>query len=184
LLRRLSLSVSHRALIERFKLRSQRYGADALRAALQRMGSGARREDFLALRCAEYLFDEGLNPLFNAQIVRLRPDLFDSSLPHTLYVEAKQYSEGKGLRAKLRKACWQIWSTWSELEGQSHLTEGFLLVFRLGGPLVTFDTSVRFENRTLYPVLVDLAPNPSRGHAEKIRPIHIGAAEMIPAHQV
>lgn len=180
LLGRIGLLLSHRALIMRFKQRCERFEADALRTAIERLGPQARREDYLTQSCARALFEEGLNPLFNAAIVRLRPDLFDPGAGWTLYVEAKQYSTLATLRANLKKASWQVWSTWSELEGARHVSEGFLLVFRLGGPLVQFETSVRFNNRTLYPIVVDLAPSDARGHAEREKPIYVEAAELLP----
>jgi hypothetical protein len=117
LLGRIGLLLSHRALIMRFKQRCERFEADTLRTAVERLGPQARREDYLTQKCARALFEEGLNPLFNAAIVRLRPDLFDPGAGWTLYVEAKQYSTLATLRANLKKASWQVWSTWSELEG-------------------------------------------------------------------
>ncbi|OGQ94499.1 MAG: hypothetical protein A2521_15120 [Deltaproteobacteria bacterium RIFOXYD12_FULL_57_12] len=185
ILRRVGLHLSYRALILRLKTRCERFDGDSLRERMERLSKmkpGARKEDLLTEHCARYLFDQGLNPLFNASIVRLRPDLFDSSsAPEALYVEAKQYSETNGLRKKLQKATWQVWSTWSELEGSNRVSEGYLLVFRVGGPLVQFDDRVRFQNKTLYPILVDIAPPNMRGSREKSQPIHIAAAEMIPS---
>jgi len=180
LLRRVGLAISYRSLMLRFKARCERFDAESLRGELASLGRNAKPEDFLTQRCARYLFDQGLNPLFNAPIIKLRPDIYDASGRWTLYVEAKQYSTGNGLKARLVRAAWQVWSTWAELEGAQRLSEGFLLVFRLGGPLIHFDAAARFQNRTLYPVVVDLAPASARGHAEKVRPIQISAAELVP----
>jgi hypothetical protein len=179
-LRRVGLSLSYRGLLRRFKTRCERFDVDFLREKLDQMSANGRREDFLTKRCAEYLFDQGLDPLFNASIAgRLRPDLFQNSGVHSLYIEAKQYTSRSDVPA-VRKAAWQLWSTWSELEGPYNVREGFLLVFRLGGPLVVFEQDVRFSNRTLHPLLVDLAPGDQRGSAEKEATIHISAADMLP----
>jgi very-short-patch-repair endonuclease len=179
-LRRVGLSLSYRGLLRRFKTRCERFDVDFLREKLDQMSANGRREDFLTKRCAEYLFDQGLDPLFNASIAgRLRPDLFHDGGVHSLYIEAKQYTSRSDVSA-VRKAAWQLWSTWSELEGPYNVREGFLLVFRFGGPLVVFEQDVRFSNRTLHPLLVDLAPGDQRGSAEKEATIHISAADMLP----
>jgi hypothetical protein len=153
--------------------------AENLRLAIEKEFQ-SRPEEFLTLAAAEFLFDQGLNPLFNAPIVKLRPDLFDANLPHALYVEAKQYD--KNPRRTILRAVWQVWDTWNELDSQHQVREAFLLVFRRSGPLVTFDESVHLEGKTLYPVLVDIAPTSQKGSKAKEKPIHIGARELLP-HQ-
>jgi hypothetical protein len=137
-----------------------------------------RAEEHLTLVAAEFLFDQGLNPLFNAPIVKLRPDLFDANLPHALYVEAKQYERDP--RAMIRRAAWQMWDTWNELDSCHQVREAFLLVFRRAGPLVTFDESAHLEGRTLYPFLVDIAPPSKKGSRANQKPIHISAQELLP----
>ncbi|MGC9985795.1 MAG: hypothetical protein ABSF35_19490 [Polyangia bacterium] len=174
---RIGIYLSHRALILRFKTKCEMFLAESL---LERIDSKpGKAEEMLTLAAAEFLFDRGLNPLFNAQVVRLCPDLFDPRLPHALYIEAKQYREDNP-RAKVEKAAWQMWDTWHELDSQHQVREAFLLVFRRSGPLVTFDESASLEGRTLYPLLVDIAPMDERGSRARWKPVHITAAELLP----
>jgi hypothetical protein len=151
--------------------------ADDLRARMT--AKSTKAELYATQTAAQFLFDEGLNPLFNAQIVRLRPDLFDPGLPHALYVEAKQYGTANPKRM-IEKATWQVWDTWNELDSGYKVREAFLLVFRRAGPLVTFDESAHLEGRTLFPILVDVAPPAKKGSRAKQKPIHISASELLP----
>jgi hypothetical protein len=58
--------------------------------------------------------------------------------------------------------------------------EAYLLVFRLGGPLLVFDGFVKNGDRTLSPVLVDIAPNEVKGSRAKSASIHISADQLLP----
>jgi hypothetical protein len=175
---RFGLHLSHRALVMRFKTKCERFMAQTL---LERCKDASRPEDILTSAAAEYLFDQGLNPLFNAPIVTLRPDLFDPSLPHALYIEAKQYNDGSP-KTKVVRATWQVWDTWNQLDGQHKVLEAFLLVFRRGGSLLTFDECVRLNGRTLYPIVVDIAPSNAKGSCAKSKSIHISGEELLPQH--
>jgi hypothetical protein len=174
---RIGIHLSHQALVKRFKAKCELFLAESLCAQVAMFPR--RAEILLTESAAQFLFDQGLNPLFNAQIVRLRPDLFDPNLPHALYIEAKQYGEAdpKGM---IEKATWQVWDTWNELDSSHQVREAFLLVFRISGPLVTFDKSAHLEGRTLYPILVDIAPPAKKGSRAKQKPIHISAQELLP----
>jgi len=175
---RIGLRLSRRALVRRFKTRCERFDAAVLRAAIANEPK-RKPEDILTIALAKYLFDQGLNPLFNAEIVKLRPDLFDSTGPFAFYVEAKQYADKP--QKLITKAAWQVWDTWNELDGQYEVPEAFLLVFRRGGPLVVFDSEfVRAGSRTLYPLLVDIAEPASKGSRAKQGPVHITAADLSP----
>jgi hypothetical protein len=134
----------------------------------------------LTLVAAEYLFDQGLNPLFNPQIVSLRPDLFDSTLSHALYVEAKQYTDRRMPEMLVKKAAWQVWDTWNELDAQHKVVEAFLIVFRRSGPLLVFEGPARFHGRTLHPILVDIAPTSSKGSRQKDQPVQIATRDLLP----
>jgi hypothetical protein len=180
--RRMGIHLSHRALVMRFKAKCERFLSTELRAKCLKMGRKA--EDILTLVAAEYMFEQGLNPLFNAQIVTLRPDLFDGSMPHALYVEAKQYGGAGRLPTNLiKKAAWQVWDTWNELDAQHRVTEAFLLVFRRGGPLIVFEGPARIQGRTLHPVLVDISPTDLKGSRANKGPIAIAVSDLLPAAQ-
>ena len=179
--RRMGLHLSHRALVHRFKAKCESFRSAELRGKC--LAKGRKPEDVLTLVAAEYLFDQGLNPLFNAQIVTLRPDLFDGSLPHALYIEAKQYADGRNLTTFIRKAAWQVWDTWNELDAQHRVAEAFLLLFRRSGPLIVFEGPSRIQGRTLHPVLVDIAPTDLKGSRANTAPIAISSSDLLPSGQ-
>lgn len=179
---RIGLHLSRRALVRRFKTRCERFDAAALRVAI---ASEPKRkaEDILTIALAKYLFDQGLNPLFNAEIVKLRPDLFDGSGSYAFYLEAKQYETNP--EKLIAKAARQVWDTWNELDGQHEVPEAFLVVFRRAGPLAVFDADfVRFGARTLYPLLVDIADPTDKGSRAKNDPVHIRTSGLLPTRDV
>lgn len=178
LVARLGLHISRRRLVLRFKQRCEQFQADLLRSAIEKR-TPRKPEDTLTLAAAEYFFDAGLNPLFNAEIVRLRPDLFEASGPHAFYLEAKQY-DGKHPTSKLLRAVWQVWDTWHGLDAHYDVREAFLLVFRRGGPLVEFEDVARHDGRFLYPVVVDISPTAAIGSRATLAPVRITEAEMMP----
>jgi hypothetical protein len=181
LVRRIGLHLSHLALVNRFKTKCERFRSAELRDRCTVTARSA--EKALTLAAAEYLFDQGLNPLFNPQLVKLRPDLFDSALPHALYIEAKQYGEGEIPKRLIKEAAWQVWDTWSELDAQHKVKEAFLVVFRRAGPLLVFEGPARFHGRTMHPILVDIAPTNEKGSRQKNQPVKISIQELLPREE-
>jgi hypothetical protein len=162
-------------LIRRFAARCERYDADELRRLCS---SEKEPEKRLTARFARFLFDQGLNPITDAPVARLKPDVLDLGFP--FYVEAKQYGrEGKDVRSALKRAFGQVLGTWGRLRATHELNEAFLLVFRLDGPRVEMPEVVRLDGRTLYTWLVDLVPPRRAGSREKFVPIVITGEEVL-----
>lgn len=178
---RLGTARSHRALVERFRLRAELYGAAEMRAVAE---SQARPEDALADRLARFLFDQGLNPLTRPLTGRLEPDLLDPTAPWTLYVEAKQYASSGGARRTIVHGMRQVWDTLSRLQGHpNRVREAFYVVFRRGGPRYVLPEELRSEGVTVYPVLVDIAEARESGSQQRNQPILIDAADLLPASE-
>jgi len=167
----LLLGRSRRSLIRRFAARCERYEAENLR----KLGQGRRAEIELTARFACFLFDQGLNPVTDAPVAGLRPDVLDFGAP--FYVEAKQYSQNP--RTALKKAVGQVFDTWGRLQATWPLHEAFLLVFRLGGPRVEMPEYVTVANRRLYIAIVDIAERRKSGSRQQHRPVVLGEADVI-----
>ena len=174
---RIGIYLSHRGLVMRFKTKCEMFLAEYLRNLADARTN--RAEEVLTNQAAQFLFDQGLNPLVNAPIVVLKPDIFDPKLPHALYIEAKQYHD-KNPKRMIEEATWQVWDTWNRLDSQHLVREAFLLVFRRSGPLVIFEESVSLAGRTLYPILVDIAATDETGSGAKQKEIHITASQLLP----
>lgn len=150
------------AIFERFKVRCEWHDRRRLRDLAQgatvAAGTDTRRrsnvENTLTEELARYLFDQGLNPITEVPTAGLRPDVLGESL----YVEAKQYSDGNP-KAYLMRGIHQMHETIGRLWGSNcQVREAFYVVFRLGGVLVQMPEAVRRERWTIYPRVIDLAP--------------------------
>lgn len=169
----LLLRRSHLALIRRFAARAERYEVSQLRQLSLR---SRHAEAQLTLRFAEFLFDNGLNPVIDAPIARLKPDVMDLGAP--IYVEAKQYKQGR--RSELKRAVAQVFDTWGRLRSTGiPLDEAFLVIFRLGGSRIELPESVPIQGRTLYTWVVDLAPEREVGSRQRQRPVEISMDEIV-----
>jgi hypothetical protein len=192
----LLLRRSHLGLLRRFGARCERYEVDELRKLFavpagkrdvsRSRSSGKNRarqsgpERRLVNQFAKFLFDQGLNPLVDAPVARLKPDILEMGA--AIYVEAKQYGlepQGKSSRDVLRKAFGQVFDTWARLRATVPLQEAFLVVFRLGGSLVLLPDVVSVDGRTLYTWTVDLAPAEQAGSRQRHRPIEVTQAEVV-----
>lgn len=154
--RRLGTTRSRLALIGRFRQRCQWYEYESLRRLVE--ADTRRAEDLLTRELVRFLFDHGLNPITKPLTGRLEPDVLDPSLSPSFYVEAKQYAEPA--RDRLLRGVWQAHETLANLaRTQYEVREGFYIVFRLGGPRYSFPERIAGEGWSLYPVVIDLAPN-------------------------
>lgn len=187
---RIGLTRSRLALLDRFIARCQVYDAPRLREIVGEETTRKRAdgrpvavEGVLTAEMARFLFEQGLNPLVDPKLVGLRPDVFDQSTTgYTLYVEAKQYSSSpRSPRRLIIEAVTQVFQTWQRLRAQFPVTEAFLLVFRVGGPLVTIDDTVRGTFGPLHIRVADIAPASASGSSAKEQTIRITAAELAPA---
>lgn len=161
----------------RFKAKCERFMADRLREQMTADSRNAERYATEAI--LEFLFDHGLNPLFDVDIAGLRPDVLEPTSPRPLYIEVKQYSKGSP-KTVIQKALTQVWETWNRVDSTCSVREAFLLVFRIGGPLVLFEDTVTWEGRTLHPVLVDIAPSDEAGSRAREKSISFVAADLLP----
>lgn len=176
--RRLLSARSHRALVIRFAQWVQLYEREELHALAKK--SPRKVEDVLTQRLARFLFERGLNPLTKANIGTTQPDLLDPTARWTFYVEAKQYKNAQG-KTVVRNAVKQIGDTLLRVRALPHgVREAFLVVFRIGGPLLVLPSELVLGAVKIWPVLVDLAPSSKTGSRQKQAPVVVEASELLP----
>lgn len=166
---------SRLALVRRYAYRATSFDRARLRMLAEKDTRNAERT--LTLDFARFLFDQGLNPLVDATMGGLRPDVTSFDRADMFYVEAKQYAD-KSPRSALVQAYRQVWSTWATLRHNRSVPEAFLVVFRRSGPLVELPSELRHGGLRLYSVLVDIADD--SGSREKHRSIVIEENEVLP----
>jgi hypothetical protein len=176
---RVGTTLSLRNLVERFRMRSERYDAAELRS----LADSAKRsaENMLTDRLARFLFDQGLNPLTRPLVGKVQPDLYDRDLKYTLYVEAKQYRKREEAKHVIVKGARQIWDTLGSIATQhGDPREAFYVIFRRGGPRCALPPEVCDGDRIIYPVLVDIAKAEVSGSRQKEQPILIDKDDLLP----
>jgi hypothetical protein len=170
---------SLRGLLGRFKARCEWHD----RARLEDIAKSRVKEDRLTEELARWLFDQGLNPLTNANVAGLRPDILDpgNDPAHSLYVEAKDYKMGEDVRKVALDGLKQLYNTVLRLRGDHYsLTEAFFVVFRRSGPDLIMPTQIMNEGWVVYPVTVDIGPATKSGSRQRQRPIQISFEEVRP----
>lgn len=174
---RLGLCRSRQVIVGQFTTRCTWYDAERLREICKK--DSKRAERLLTLEFGRFLFDHGLVAVLNPEIGEHKPDL----LGDLLYVEAKQYSDGSP-KSLISAAARQVWSTWQRLREATKIDEAFLLVFRVGGRLVTMPTVVEHRGLRLFPVLVDIAPPAQSGSREEALPLAIDDEDLLPEKEL
>jgi hypothetical protein len=169
---------SLRRLLDRFRLRCERHD----RARLNKLAEEAapdKKERVLTDELARWLFDQGLNPLSEATIADLRPDLLD---PHAdLYVEAKQYEKRGGIRKAVLGGMKQVYVTAARVRGGNiDLTEAFLVVFRRGGPTVDLPRQLHANGITTFLMAIDIVPASETGSREQDLPMRFTEDVLMP----
>lgn len=174
--RRLYGTRSRRALVDRFKLRTESYDRDRLR---ELTAEASNPENRLLNEAARYLFDAGLTPLIGAQIGRLRPDALAHGSDWTFYLEAKQYKDRPGALVAAKSGAKQVWDTAAVLKSIG-LREVFLVIFRRAGPHAVVPEHVRADGIVVYPIVIAIAPADESGSQQSELPVVITEADMAP----
>jgi hypothetical protein len=167
---------SRAAIVRRYAARCEAFDAERLRGLAA--GDSKNAERSLTLDFAAYLFDQGFNPLIDATVAGLRPDVVDPQPTSLFYVEAKQYNKDHP-RADIARGIRQVWVTWGRLRQRYPVPEAFVLVFRRSGPLVV-SRSVSYDGRRMHLVVVDITLSEETGSKEYYQPISFSDAELLP----
>lgn len=168
------------ALIDRFKHRCEWHDRSRLLALTK--SSPKKQEEVLTEELARWLFDAGMNPVSTPMMAGRRPDVVDPTAPFNLYIEAKQYS--KGAKTYLLKGFRQAWDAVAALQSTPYrVSEGFLVIFRLGGPLYTFPDFVDGPGCTLYIRVVDISGAASHGSKNPPKPIRVEVKDLLGAQR-
>jgi hypothetical protein len=174
--RRIGVTRSRLALVNRFKLRCEWHDRERVLAVADDDRLAGGPEDRLTGEFARYLFDAGLSPLTKPLAGGLQPDLLDPLA--SFYVEAKQYATSSA-RRDIIKSVAQVLDTVGRLRGGPYaVDEAFCVVFRRDGPDYELPPVLQTETYRLHLVLVDLAPTTEAGRRQRNKPVQIPAAEF------
>jgi hypothetical protein len=181
--RRLTVRQSRLVVVRRFQTWAQWYSRDDLRAVIEHSGKSKKRrqiEDDLTRELARFLFTEGLDPLSQPLLNRVKPDLLDSSERGRLYVEAKWAESSAEALEGLAQGVRQTLDTAILLVGTVHrLDEAFVVLFLGGGQRVDAPASIAFAELTVRIAIVDLAPWETIASRRKKSPLILADDEIV-----
>jgi len=112
-------------------------------------------------------------------MANLEPDAIAPFGARRFAVESKVHDKGESARGAVRRGFWQLHAYLTSLErGTVQASEGFLVVFRLGGGICDAPRIVALNRFRIHIVPVDLGEAADSGHAQP-KPSHVDAAELI-----
>lgn len=167
-------SLSHGVVVERFAERCAWYDRDRMRK-VAREGSG-KREDRLTLELAKYMHDCGIFVLVRPRISNLEPDVVAL---RGLAVEAKAYTSSANARRELIDGYYQLHAYMTSLETRAlPAREGFLVAFRLGGPIYESPRTIKIGRFLIHSLTIDLGVAADSGRKQP-RPQPVSEAEIL-----
>jgi hypothetical protein len=168
-------------LLHRYKAWAQLYDAERLRELAD--SNSKKAELLLEAEAAKFLFQEGLTPLTQVTIGRLRPDVLDVFTGDALYIETKQLNDSQPMTTIVSGAK-QLRNTLGRVESLPiPVREAFLLIFRRSGPDIDLPEWYLAGTVRVYPVVIDLAETSASGSRQEHQAIVISGEQLaaIPA---
>ena len=168
-------------LLHRYKAWAQLYDAERLRELAD--SNSNKAELLLEAEAAKFLFQEGLTPLTQVTVGRLRPDVLDVFTGDALYIETKQLNSSRPVRT-IESGAKQLRNTLGRVESLPiPVREAFLLIFRRSGPDIDLPEWYLAGRVRVYPVLIDLAETSESGSKQEHQAVVITEEQLaaIPA---
>jgi hypothetical protein len=168
-------------LLHRYKAWAQLYDAERLRELAD--SNSKKAELLLEAEAAKFLFQEGLTPLTQVTVGRLRPDVLDVFTGDALYIETKQLNDSQPMRTIVSGAK-QLRNTLGRVESLPiPVREAFLLIFRRSGPDIDLPEWYLAGRVRVYPVVIDLAETSESGSKQEHQAVVITGEQLaaIPA---
>jgi hypothetical protein len=174
--RRIGITRSRAAVVDRFKLRCEWHDRERMLAVADDDRLPGGPDDRLTGEFARYLFDAGLSPLTQPLADGLQPDRLDPSA--SFYVEAKQFGSSSA-RGDIVNGVKQVLDTLGRLRGGPYaVDEAFCVVFRRDGPYYDLPELLQTATYRLHLVLVDLAPTTETRRQQRDKPVQIPIDEF------
>lgn len=166
-------SLSYGVVVERFAERCAWYDKERMRAVAKR-GAG-KREDRLTLELAKYMHDCGTFVLVRPRVSNLEPDVVAL---RGLAIEAKAYESSSNARRDLVDGYYQLHAYMTSLETRAlPVREGFLVAFRLGGPIYETPRTMTLGRFLIHSITIDLGESKDSGRKQP-RPVPVTVREI------
>lgn len=181
--RQLNVRRSRHAVLRRFQTWAQWYARDYLRHIVGVSGEGKKSRQIevdLTEQLARFLFREGLDPLWQPLLGRVKPDLLDPGERGRLYVEAKWAAASADVLPAVAQGVRQALDSAILLVGTSHrVDEAFVVVFQGEGARVDVPAVISLAELSTRLVVIDLSPWEQIGSRRREKPVVIAEAELV-----
>lgn len=139
--------------LERYNLRTVLYNTSHLKELLK---SSKNKERMLTRDLCNFVFDQGYTPINEFHLNVGRIDVADFTGPNPFLLEVKVMKEGFS-KHDFMSAIRQLLLYTTSLEKSFNVDRGYLVFFRLGGPLVSIPGVVRIHNIEIYFKIIDIS---------------------------
>lgn len=159
--------------LDRYKVRSQSYNKDYLR----NLSNGIKRksEELLSKDLALYLFDQGFPVWYRVKRGQHEYDFIHPDAKNPLLIEVKVCK--KSDRRYILQGLKQIHAYLSSCESEFQISEGYYVVFRLGGTIYELPPKFSTNRFTIYPIIIDLGESLDSG-SKQVAPTQISLEEI------
>lgn len=159
--------------LDRYKVRSQSYNKDYLRNLSKEMKR--KSEELLSKDLALYLFDQGFPVWYRVKRGQHEYDFLHPDLHNPLLVEVKVCK--KSDRKYILQGLKQIHSYLSSCESEFQISEGYYIIFRLGGAIYEIPRKITTNRFIIYPIIIDLGESLDSG-SKQVKPIEISLEDI------
>ena len=153
-------------LLKNYQVRSHYYSRNYLKE-LATTESG-KSEEVLSNDLAIYLFDQGIPVWYRVKRGNVEYDfVHPPGFKNPLLMEVKVYKTNSDAKSYILSGFRQIHSYLSKWESESNSSEGYYIVYRLGGPFLEIPKKISTPKFTIYTVFIDLADSSISGSKQK-----------------
>lgn len=175
----IGLHLLHKQILDKYKTRSTWYNFEELwNLVTDNKGRFTnKREQFLTLNLAKYLFDNGIPVIYRLKAGQHEMDMVDPNAKSPLLVEVKVYKDSASKKDIIGGFA-QLHSYLNNLSATRNIDEGFYVVYRFGGPLYELPEIIATNRFIINSVLIDMGKSKESGRRQR-QPIVISERNVI-----
>lgn len=125
------------------------------------------RENRLLVHLTRYLFDNGISTYYKLKRGHHEIDIMDPNSNNPLIIEVKVYKDSRS-KKYLLNGLYQLHSYLNNISSQLKITDGYYIIYRLGGPIYEFPEKIVTNRFTIHIVLIDVGESSESGRKQPV----------------
>jgi len=125
------------------------------------------RENRLSVHLARYLFDNGISTYYKLKRGHHEIDMVDPNSNNPLIIEVKVYKNSRS-KTYLLNGIYQLHSYLNNISSQLKITDGYYIIYRLGGPIYEFPEKIITNRFTIHIILIDIGVSSESGSKQSV----------------